>query len=187
MANDEVRMFGRTPQEWQALPQYLQVHILESNMTLARSHHANREAREQAVEAQLWAFAGSVINWLLGINAGALVAILAFLGALIQSRPEGIWILPLGSSLIWFFAGATTAILAAIVAFFTGSAQSLAIRALAIRFEEPFLVPTDESVRQFDRADTLRNIAIGLIAASLFQAGVGAALFLQFAVFALRT
>lgn len=185
MNENEPSLFGFTPEQWAVIPEHMQTHIMQVNSAAATSAHGNQAARQCATEDQLWSVGVTVVKLLMTLNAGALVAILAFLGSLVKERSE-LWLDPLIWSLVWFFAGVTLAMAAAFVAFFTGSAQDQAIRAEITQWEPPYVRDTDQSLAQYRLGDTLRSFAIVLTLLSWGCSFLGGALFLQFAVSALR-
>lgn len=185
MSESKPGLFGFTPEQWAAIPEHMQTHIMQVNSAAATSAHGNHAGRQSATEGQLWSVGITVIKLLMTLNAGALVAILAFLGSLVKEQSE-LWLDPLIWSLLWFFAGVTLAVAAAFGAFFTGSAQDQAIKAEFKRWEQPYVGDTDESLAQYALGDTIRTIAIILTLLSWACSFLGGTLFLQFAVAALR-
>ncbi|MFN4297298.1 MAG: hypothetical protein ACK4FB_10695 [Brevundimonas sp.] len=178
-------LFGFTPEQWAVIPEHMQAHIMQVNSAAATSAHGNQAARQSAMESQLWSVGVTVVKLLMTLNAGALVAILAFLGSLVRERSE-LWLDPLIWSLGWFFLGVTMAMAAAFAAFFTGSAQDQAIKAEATQWEPPYVRDNDKSLAQHRRGDRLRLLAIGLTVLSWGCSLLGGVLFLQFAISALQ-
>jgi len=185
MSESKHGLFGFTPEQWAAIPEHMQTHIMQVNSAAAGSAHSNLAARQSATEGQLWSSGVTVVKLLMTLNAGALVAILAFLGSLVKERSE-LWLDPLISSLFWFFIGVTLAMGAAFAAFFNGSAHDQGLKAEVIRWEPPYLQDTDESLAHYRRGDTIRMVAIILTLLSWGCSFLGGALFLQFAISALR-
>jgi hypothetical protein len=183
---DQRNLLGFTPDQWQGIPQHLQSHLLEVHASEARAAHDSQRSKIASCETQIWNSASSVLNTLLSVNAGALVAILAFLGSMLESN-KPLWLWHLGAALSCFVGGTGLAILAAFSAFFTSNAQKEGLEDQKLVFEEPFIKGTPFATSRFNRANAVRRCGIIFAIGSAIAAAAGSGLFLEFALAALRT
>lgn len=172
------------PSQQGKLPPEVQSLIVQSRLGIAQARHAAHRAEIAAIDGHTWASAQSVIRLLMAVNAGALVAILAFLGSMIQAKAE-LSIGPLVAAMCLFLIGTGLSLAAGFIGFFAGSALSESLSADEIIYEDPYVVGTKASTAKNDDYNRYRFAGIGVTIASALAALCGSVSFLVFAIKAL--
>lgn len=175
---------GIPGEEWDKLPLEIRTSLLQLNLGAAQARHAAHRAELASADNQTWGAAHGTIRFLMALNAGAIVAILAFLGSMIESKAS-LWIAPLAASLILFLLGATLAVVASAIAFFAGSTLVEGLTSDELINIEPYVVGNDHSNGRIEMYNRLRLVGVSACLASGVAAVAGSASFLVFALHAL--
>lgn len=173
-------VYGFEPGDWERLPQWLKTFVMESHERNAAGHHGAHRQMSQFVQEQAWRSSDMVLRTLITLSGGSLVAILAFLGSLVQRRAE-LDILALMISLGGLSASLLLALAATFSAYFVAVYQAGGLDRRVITFAEPYINETPESGRFIETSNRVRVAGIWLAIASVaaFGAGIG-----SFGVFA---
>lgn len=177
--------FGTPAEHWAQLTPDQRAQFMQMELGEAQARHAAHRAETASADAVTWGAAQATIRLLVALNAGALVAILAFLGSMIEGK-ETLWLPPLIVSLVAFLFGALIATGTSALAFFAGSALVESLQGDVLTTTHPYVHGTPETIAPIDTYNRMRHLGIWLCIGSGTCAVVGSFSFLWFAIVALR-
>lgn len=160
------KVFGFAAEAWEALPQWLQTFITESNERAANAAHEQHRQSIRSQWDQSWKSADLILRTLITIEGGSLVAILAFLGVLAE-RGTAVDIQPLLISLGAIGAALILAVLAGFASYFVSAWYGEAFDNRHIQFDHPFVHDTEASLKAWKNGAKARVVGILCAVSSL--------------------